>query len=139
MKLHISPKDCVFSDNKQLLQIDRVMSLLSGTYWGKDRTRETVTCAIEHSLCFGAYYKTMQIGFARVVTDYATMYYLCDVVIDEEFRGLGIGRTLMGTINENEQLRPLLSFLITRDAHEFYRSFSYVDGGSAFMIRRKTP
>jgi len=113
------------------------MEMLSHTYWGEHRTEETVLRAIKHSVCFGVYYETIQIGFARVVTDYATMCYLCDVVIDEEFRGAGIGRTLIDTIDEDEQLPSLLSFLITRDAHDFYRQFSYVDGGSAFMIRRQ--
>ena len=65
----------ILSDDKALLQLDRVCEMLWTTYWAKDRPKGAIAKSIEHSLCFGVYRDGAQVGFARAITDYATMYY----------------------------------------------------------------
>jgi GNAT superfamily N-acetyltransferase len=95
--------------------------LTTATYWAADRSLETVRKSIENSLCFGVYESKRPVGFARVVTDYATFAWLCDVFILEEFRGRGLGIWLIETIAAQPALQPLLFILATRDAHGLYQ------------------
>lgn len=74
------------SDEKNLLQIDRIHSLLKEAYWSKGVPKETVQAAIKGSLCFGVYNGDLQIAFARVITDKATFAWIWDVIVDEKYR-----------------------------------------------------
>ena len=115
------------SDKKDDLDMDTVLKLLKQTYWAKDRSEDTIRKAINHSLCFGAYLteSKKQVAFARVITDYATTFYLCDVIVDEAFRGKGIGKKLVHTIVSDEKLKKLRGLLLTRDAHGLYGQFGF--------------
>ena len=116
------------------MDIDKVTALLQGTYWAKDRTGEVIRLSMERSLCFGAFRDTgEQVGFARVITDCATAYYLCDVVADPAWRGAGVGSALLRAVTDHPALRGLRGILATRDAHAFYRRFGFVDGAPMFM------
>ena len=117
------------------MDAERVTALLRGTYWAGERSGEAVRRSMEHSLCFGAFRaeRGEQVGFARVITDYATAYYLCDVVVDPDCRGLGVGSLLLRTVTEYPALRGLRGILATRDAHGFYQKFGFVDGAPMFM------
>ena len=85
-----------------------------------------------NSACYGVVSEEdgRLVGFARVVSDQATTYYLCDVVIDPALRGRGLGKALVGHIESRPEYAGLRGFLITRDAHGLYRKFGYegVDG-----------
>ena len=115
------------SDKKDDLDMDTVLKLLKQTYWAKERSEDTIRKAINNSLCFGAYLagSKQQVAFARVVTDYATTFYLCDVIVDEAFRGKGIGKKLIQTIVSDEKLKSLRGLLLTRDAHGLYGQFGF--------------
>ena len=77
-------------------------------------------------MCFGAYEGDRQLGFARVVTDYATFGYLADVFIDENYRGLGLSKWLVQTIMAHPQLQGFRSWqLATKDAHGLYAQFGF--------------
>jgi GNAT superfamily N-acetyltransferase len=81
---------------------------------------------LENSLCFGLYDQDKQVGIARVVTDYATFAWLCDVFIDEGYRGKGLGKWLVSVILSNPELKGVRRWLlITRDAHGLYRRFGF--------------
>lgn len=129
--------DFFISDSKDLIQINRVYELLSDTYWADTRPRDAIQKSIENSLCFGVYKDVIMVGFARCVTDYAVLYYLCDVVIDKEFRGKGLGKALMKAITEHEMMSPLLGLLGTRDAHGLYEQFGFKRAEGSSM--RKSP
>ena len=112
----------------------KVTALLQQTYWAGTRTQETVTTSMSHSLCFGAFLPAgEQVGFARVITDHATTYYLCDVVVDPACRGMGVGSALLTAVTAHPALRPLRGILATRDAHKFYQKFGFTDGAPMFM------
>lgn len=115
--MEIKFNDFLISDNKEKLQINRICELLSNSYWAKDRAIETIEKSIINSLCFGIYKDNMQIGFARCVSDYATVYWLADVIIDNEYRGLGLGKTLVNIIINHEKLNDCFGILGTSDAH----------------------
>lgn len=80
--------------------------------------------SIAHSLCFGVYGEGEQVGFARVVTDYATFAWLCDVFVLETARRRGLGKWLIASVIAHPDLQGLRRFtLATRDAHELYRRY----------------
>jgi len=99
---------------------------LSRSYWAQDISLEIVQRALYNSLCFGLYHRDAQIGLARVISDYATFAYLCDVYVLEAYRGEGIGTWLIECVMMHPQLINLRRFsLATRDAHDFYRKFGF--------------
>ena len=109
-----------------------VERLLKMTYWADKRSIETIEKSMSNSSCFGVYADDLEklIGFARVISDYATSYYLCDVIIDPEYRHRGLGTALVSHIVTSPEYSKLRGFLITRDAHDLYRKFGFevVDG-----------
>lgn len=113
------------STNKERLDIPLIHSYLSQhAYWSKGRSLEIVQRSIKNALCFGVYENDEQVGFARVVTDYATFSWLCDVFIIESYRGLGLGKWLVSTIVAYPGLHSAKPFLLaTRDAHELYHKY----------------
>jgi GNAT superfamily N-acetyltransferase len=99
---------------------------LRQSYWAEGIPIEIVKRSIENSLCFGVYKTSQQIGFARLVTDYATFAYLADVFILESFRGQGLSKWLMETIVSHPDLQGLRRWMLaTRDAHELYRKYGF--------------
>jgi GNAT superfamily N-acetyltransferase len=114
------------SDDKSRLDVETIHGFLKRSYWAPTRTLETVIKSIENSLCFGAYDKTRQIAFARVVTDKCTFAYLCDVFVDEEYRSRGVSKALMRHILEHSDLQNYPRFLLaTRDGHGLYQQFGF--------------
>jgi N-acetylglutamate synthase-like GNAT family acetyltransferase len=106
--------------------LDAITDMLSRAYWAKDRTREVILRAMQNSLVFGVYDGNRQVGLARVVSDYATFAWLCDVFVHEDYRQRGIGKWLMETILAHPDLQGLRRFLlITRDAHGLYSQYGF--------------
>jgi GNAT superfamily N-acetyltransferase len=103
-----------------------IHAYLSRAYWCENIPRETVERALRHSLCFGLYDGNAQVGLARVVTDYATFAYLCDVYVLESHRGRGLGRWLIECVMSHPDVHGLRRFnLATRDAHGLYARFGF--------------
>jgi len=122
-----------FSDNKNLISINKVCELLEKTYWANNRKKEITRKAIENSICIGIYLGEETVGFARVVTDYATMYWLADVIIDEKHRKNGLGKKLIEIIVNLKELEGMFGILATRDAHELYRKYGFKNVGEFYM------
>ena len=110
------------STDKSRLDVDLVHEFLSkSSYWAKGRSLDVTQKSLEHSLCFGVYDGSRQVGLARVVTDYATFAWLCDVFILESHRGRGLGKWLIECVVACPDLQGLKNFLLaTRDAHKLY-------------------
>jgi GNAT superfamily N-acetyltransferase len=117
----------VISTDRARLDLSMIHDFLTNSsYWAVGRKLETVQRSIEHSLSFGLYDDERQIGFARVVTDYATFAWLADVFVLEEARGLGLGTWLVEVILSHPELQGFRRWtLATKDAHEIYRKFGF--------------
>ena len=115
------------STDPNRLQIEAIYKFLSEeSYWAQNRTKEQTETAIKNSLPFGVYKGENQIGFARVVTDYATFAYLGDVYILEEFRGQGLSKWLMETITGHPELQGFRRWVLaTKDAHTLYEKYGF--------------
>ena len=102
--------------------------LSNNSYWAAGRSVETVRRSIENSLAFGLYKGDEQIGFARVITDYATFAWLADVFVLEQFRGQGLGKWLVDVTLSHPQLQGFRRWVLaTKDAHELYRPFGFAE------------
>ena len=119
------------------LELSAVMALLKQTYWADKRPAEQVRKSMEHSDCFGVYLEAENklVGFARVITDWATTYYLCDVIIDPLYQGGGLGGALVSYIEHLPEYQGLRGMLITRDAHGLYEKFGYETLNDRFMVK----
>ena len=115
------------STDRRRLDRELIHDFLSRkSYWAQDRSLEIVNRSIEHSLNFGIYRGPQQVGFARVVTDYATFAWLADVFVLDEYRGHGLGKWLIEVILAHPQLQGFRRWaLATKDAHELYRRFGF--------------
>lgn len=127
----------VISDDWTLLQMDRVEAMLRTTYWGADLPRSVMEEAAAHSLCFGVYLDGRQVGYARAVTDYTTVYYLCDLVIDPAYRGQGLGKALVAYITGGDGFDRMQGLLDTRDAHGLYAAFGFRPDAELMMKHRE--
>lgn len=127
----------LISTDQTKLDVDVVYNFLTRSYWAVGIPRETVVRAIENSLCFGVYDNAKQIGFARVISDFATYAYIADVFILEAYRERGLGKELMASIMSHPKLQGLRRWgLGTRDAHGLYAQFGFkpVDNPSPIMM-----
>ena len=94
--------------------------------WAAGISLPLVQKAIDNSLCFGAYENSTQIGFARVVTDYASFAYLCDVFVLSIHRGRGVSRLLMDAVLAHPDLQSLRRFtLVSSSARDLYRQYGW--------------
>ena len=88
--------DYTISTDRSRLNIDLIHDFISNhSYWGKGRAREVVIRSIENSMSFGVYHGDEQVGFARIVTDYATFAWVADVFIVPEHRERGLSKWLL--------------------------------------------
>lgn len=115
------------SSNNEDMDLLVIHNCISRSYWAKGIPIETMERAINNSLCFGVFtFAGEQVGFARVVTDYATFGNLVDVFVLEQHRGKGLSKWLMQSITENQTLQGLRRItLATRDAHELYNKYGF--------------
>lgn len=121
-------EDYCVSTDRDRLDIDAIHSFLSKSYWGDGRRLEVVKRSIDHSLPFGLYKGEQLIGFARVVTDYATFAWLADVFVLNEFRARGLSKWLLEAVVSHPDLEGLKRWILaTRDAHELYGKFAFTN------------
>jgi len=115
----------VISTDKRRLNLQVIFDFLSHrSYWARGRTLDTISHSIENSLCFGLYDADNQVGFARVVTDYATFGWVCDVFILESHRKKGLGKWLVQSMVSHPDLKNIRRLLLaTQDADELYRKY----------------
>jgi len=132
----------VISTDRERLNPHLIHDYLSNrSYWAQGRPLAAVLKSIQHSLCFGVYQGAEQVGFARVVTDYATFAWLCDLFILESHRGQSLGKWLVECVVAHPELQTLRLFILaTRDAHELYRrygGFETLQEPQRWMVRSR--
>src|SRR5574341_648866 len=124
--LEVHKDNFTISTDLARLDIDAIAEMLTRAYWAQGRTREMIARYVQHSLMFGLYEGDKQIGLARVVSDYTTFAWLCDVFIHEDYRGHGLGKWLMQTVHSHPDLQGLRRWILaTRDAHGLYEQFGW--------------
>ncbi len=125
--MEVEKGDYTISNNKNRLQIQVIHSFLSTqSYWAEDIPLALVQKSIDNSLCFGIYYKGVQVGFARLITDKATFAYLADVFIVELHRAKGLSKWLMEYIQNYPEVQGLRRWMLaTKDAHNLYSQFGW--------------
>jgi GNAT superfamily N-acetyltransferase len=109
-------------------KLDRavIAEFLASSYWANGIPRATVEKSLEGSLCFALLDGDRQVGFARVISDRATIAYLGDVFILPEYRGKGLAKWLMGCVMSHPDLQGLRRWMLaTRDAHGLYEQFGF--------------
>ena len=112
-------------DGAEQMDLSEIVRLLHMTYWACDRSGAQIEASVKNADCYGVFLDDEKklVGFARVITDHATTYYLCDVIIDPAYQGRGLGTALVSHIEA--AYAGLRGILITRDAHDLYRKFGY--------------
>lgn len=119
------------------MKVSDIYNLLKDTYWLSNRKIEAVEESLKYSLCIGAFDDETkdQIGFVRALTDYATVYYVADMVVHPGFRRIGIGRDMMKTLIDMPQLKTLRGILITRNpaAEQLYKTLGFIVHDTVFM------
>ncbi|HVR40755.1 MAG TPA: GNAT family N-acetyltransferase [Thermoanaerobaculia bacterium] len=120
------------STDRTQLDLELIHRWLSGeSYWATGIPRERLERAIANSFCFGAFDGDAQVGFARVITDYATFAYIADVFVIESHRGRSVSKQIMEAIRTHPELQGLRRWhLSTRDAHGLYAQYGFVPLGS---------
>lgn len=124
--IEVVQENFMISTDKSKLDLSIIYGFLTKSYWATNVPMEIVKKSIENSLCFGVYDSGKQVGFARVISDYATFAYLADVFILPENRGNGLSKFLMQTIKTHPELQNLRRWMLaTRDAHTLYEKFGF--------------
>jgi ribosomal protein S18 acetylase RimI-like enzyme len=119
-----------------------IHGFLQHSYWSPGIPREIVAAAVRNSYCFGLFDQDQQIGFLRVVTDFASVAYIADVFVLPHYRGQGLGTWLIECVTTCPPLHRVRNFLLaTRDAHELYRKvgFETIQNPERWMIHPRPP
>lgn len=130
--------DFYITQSNKDIQIEEVKNMLGKSYWADDRDLDTIKKSIDNSVCYGVFLKdsNKQIGFARVITDFSTMYYICDVIVNEEYRGHRIGKEIVKTITSDERFKNIKGMLLTKDAHGLYEQFGFKKVEGKYMANK---
>lgn len=124
------------STDKKRLELRVITDYLIRSYWAQGRSKEVVEKSLQHSECFGLYDKDTQVGFARVITDYATFAYLADVFVLESYQGRGLGKWLVKTVLSQPEFSTCRWELGTKDAHALYAQFGFERSSNDRAMKR---
>ncbi len=135
----IAVGDYTITEERHALSVDTAARYLSEeSYWAKGRSRQTVALSVENSWVLTVVAPDgAMAGMARVITDWATMYYISDLFILPPHRGRGLGKALVQAIVEHPQLKKLKGILRTADACSLYEQFGFQrDGADSKGMKR---
>ncbi len=120
-------KGYTITTDKSLMKPSEVFHWLCEiSYWAKGIPEDTFMRSFENSFCIGALKNGRQVGFGRLITDYATFAYLADVYVEETHRGTGLASKMMELLFDLEWVKNLRGIkLATLDAHALYRKFGF--------------
>ena len=132
-------KGCLITDDRARIDFDAVIQFLTEeSYWAQDLTPQQIRRSIQNSLCFSVWEGRNQIGFARVLTDYAVFGYIGDVFIIASHRGKGLGKWLMQCVMSHPKVKALKKIMLaTTDAHGLYTQYGFTQlGHPEWMMER---
>lgn len=118
--------DLTLSTDPDRLDIDAICDFLSQAYWADTRSRATIERSLKNSLVFGVYDGDHQVALARVVTDFATFAWLCDVFVHPDYRNRGISKWMMREILAHPDLQGLRRWILaSTTARGLYSQFGF--------------
>jgi GNAT superfamily N-acetyltransferase len=117
----------LITTDKNKLSVPAIHRWLSEeSYWSKGIGYETVQAAFEHSFCIGILHRQAQIGYARLITDYALFAYLADVYVAAAHRNQGLSTRMLQVLLHIDWVQNLQKIMLaTRDAHQLYRKYGF--------------
>ena len=120
----------VISDDRARIDMEMVFASLAGTYWAANQPRPRIARSWANCLLFGVYAPSgEQVGFGRLLTDYAFRAHLGDVFIHPAARGSGLGRALVEAILAHPELTTVDHWTLnTADAHALYARYGFRQG-----------
>lgn len=114
------------SNEIENLPLEDLLTLYSQTYWAQNRPESVIVKSLQNALCYCLSEGDRLIGFLRLITDYATYAYLCDVIIHEDYRGKGLGKWMVGEALQHPEIQSLRRIsLMTQDAQSLYAPFGF--------------
>lgn len=125
--VHYEYDGYVITTEKSLMHPEDIYRWMSeSSYWAKHIPREVFQRAFDNSYCIGVVKDGHQMGFARLVTDYATFAYLADVVVLDEHRGKGLSKEMIRLLFDLQWVKGLRRLMLaTKDAHDLYRKVGF--------------
>jgi ribosomal protein S18 acetylase RimI-like enzyme len=126
-----------FRDQKHDVDLQQLQALFdTHAFWAKDRSITDLQIMLEHSEpTISMWDESKLIGFARATSDGIYRAMIWDVVIDETYRGLGLGRKLVDTLIHHPKLaRVERVYLTTSHQQNFYERLGFVRNDTATMI-----
>ena len=132
-------KTFTISTDKSQLDATMIYGFLKQSYWASNLSFSMLKKAINNSFCVGIYDGKKQVGFLRVITDYATFAYFSDVFVLEAYRGRGLATQMIQFCLNHPELQSLRQWLLlTKDAHRLYQKFGFkrVENAERFMSKR---
>jgi GNAT superfamily N-acetyltransferase len=135
--MELRKDEYTITDKQDSADLDFIHSALNSTYWAEGRPKDVVQKSISNSVLLSLLYETEQVGFARIVSDYATFAWVCDVFIAPEHRGRELGKWLMSCVMQHPAADVTQVILATRDAHGLYEKFGFER--REYMFVRKDP
>lgn len=129
-------KNYRISDDRKDIQLDKVEALLKKSYWANARSSDAIRVSIENSICFSVFVDDEQIGFARVVTDFASVAYIADIIINSKYRAKGLGKWLVEIIVNDTRWQSLFKILATDDAHGLYERHGFSCSGKLMGTKK---
>lgn len=119
-------RNYLLSTDRRKLNYAFIISNLQQQYWSTDLTKVQIRKSIDNSCAYGLYHNNIQIGFAKVLTDYVRFAYLSDVFIIDEYKGKGLSLFMLKGILEDPKLKGVKKWMLaTRDAHGLYKKFGF--------------
>lgn len=117
------------STDNHLLDREKIFTLLKETFWSKNIPIEYIDRFIQHSLCFGIYLNinNKQVGFGRVISDYTTYAYICDIIVDPNHQKQGLATALVRNILTHPDLQGLKTWSLktTEEARKIYEKIGF--------------
>lgn len=124
--MNSNQKNYDITSDKSRFTAETLLPLYAQTYWASSRPFETIAKSIENSLVYVAFHENQAVAMLRLITDYATFAYLCDVVVDEKYRGNGLGKMILKEAFDREDIKKLRRIsLLTQDAQGLYKQFGF--------------